>query len=163
MRNSPVIGPSADDVDQNVPQVVGLDDLGVRLAFGLVAWTLFIWVGRIRNVVTDDELVGWALVARVGLAVSFVVVALVAAALLVHGIRTRVTSARTSLLGAPRTAVGILAVYGIVVWGIRGTDIFLGSHALAFKAVHTVLAVVTIALGIAVIQRFVRVGRSASE
>ena len=107
----------------------------------LVAWTWFVWVGRVRNIAADDSLTGFSMAWRLGMALTFVLSAALAFAAIV---------ARPAAIQATSR---FLAVFGIVVWAIRGTDIALGDHSAAFIAVHTVLAVVTIALGAWVLRR----------
>ncbi len=107
----------------------------------LVAWTWFVWVGRVRNIVADDALAGWSMIWRLGLSLTFVIGGAAALAAVI----------------AKPAAIGItsrfLALFGIVVWLIRGTDIALGDHSAAFIAVHTVLAVVSITLGVWVLRK----------
>ena len=107
-----------------------------RLAVpALLAWTLLVWVGRIRNVVADDDLSGFAFVWRLGAAVVFVVLALV---VLVARLR------RSPRAGA--LLAGLVA-FTIGWWSIRGIGILLDpAHAIGFKIVHTVLMVGSIAL-----------------
>jgi hypothetical protein len=123
--------------------------LGARLrtltpVLALVAWTLFVWVGRVRNIVDDEALTGWSRIWRLGFALSFVVLGTVAGVLalgrLVAG--TRAWRSR----GLWLVAVS-LAAYGALTWLVRGIDIALGNHSVGFKVVHVVLAVVSIGLG----------------
>ncbi|MCP3990332.1 MAG: hypothetical protein GY724_14740 [Actinomycetia bacterium] len=107
----------------------------------LVAWTLFVWVGRVRNIIDDETLTGWSRTWRLGFAISFVTLAMA-----VGGLAIRQLSANTSVPRSGRL-VTALAIYSIVVWFIRGTDIVLGHHSAGFKMVHAVLAVVSIGLG----------------
>ena len=109
----------------------------------LGAWTLFVWGGRLRNIANDESLTGWALGWRAGLAAIFVGLAL--------AVVTAIFVRRRAL----KPAALALATTGIVVWLVRGTDIALGDHRAAFIAVHTVLAVVTIALSVLVGRRWV--------
>ena len=115
----------------------------------LIGWTLFVWGGRIRNILNDDTLMGWSMTWRLALAAAFVAAAV--AALIATLLDSRAISA---------TAI-VLAVFGIVVWSIRGVDIALGDHSAAFIAVHTALASITIALGLVVLSRVSR-GRPAA-
>lgn len=110
----------------------------------LIGWTLFVWGGRIRNILDDDALAGWSMTWRLALAGAFVLAAI--AALAAALLRSRAISA---------TAI-VLAVFGIVVWLIRGIDIALGDHSAAFIAVHTALAMITIVLGLIVLSRISR-------
>ncbi len=104
----------------------------------LAIWTVIVWGGRIRNVIADDELTGFGTTWRLALAGSFLVGA--AVVLVALAIDRRWRSAGVAL-----------AWWGIVVWTIRGTQIALGDHPVGFIAVHTVLALVTIALSIVVV------------
>ena len=125
---------------------------GLAPVLALTAWTLFVWVGRVRNILADADLVGTSMVWRLALALSFTIPAAALALLLVrHLLSDR--DQPGSLVG--RVAVG-LAGYGIVVWLIRGTDIVLGSHPVSFKVVHAILALVTIALGAMVLRSLLR-------
>jgi hypothetical protein len=93
--------------------------LGVRRASWVLAgWTAFVWVTRIKNADGD---VGATIIA-----VAFVALAIAVAV-------------------RHRAAIALAAVT-IVVWLVRTPMILLHHHDGAFKAVHTVLAVVSIAL-----------------
>lgn len=109
----------------------------------------------------DESLTGWSRVWRAGLATGFVVAALLAAAGLAHSYLTTRSDSQgggrvdgTTPFGrlSARLTATTLAVVGIGVWTVRGLDIALGDHSAAFIAVHVVLAVVTITLGIAVLR-----------
>ena len=95
----------------------------VRAAVVLVAWTVFVWAGRIRN--------GGSVL----LAASF----LVLAALVLVSLRRRAWRPYT---------VGALVVWTIAVWAIRTPMILVHDHPAGFKVVHTVLAVVSIGLAV---------------
>ena len=97
----------------------------VRATVVFVAWTVFVWAGRIRN--------GGSIL----LAASF----LVLAALVLVSLR------RQQRLWRPY-AVGALAAWTIVVWAVRTPMILVHDHPAGFKAVHTVLAVVSVALAV---------------
>lgn len=129
---------------------------GLLAVWALVGWTLFMWVGRIRNILLDEALSGWSQLWRAMLALSFVGLAIVVAGFVVRSIRTASGPRGLNSLVQAQRAAGVLAIYGMVVWGIRGVDILLGAHSVAFKVVHAVLATVTIGLGYVVVQRFVR-------
>lgn len=117
-------------------------------AVALAAWTLFVWIGRVRNIVADDSLSGSGLAIRLALALTFVILA---AALAVALLRF-VSFARARGYRHSRQIATVLAGFGIVVWLIRGSDILLDSHEVGFKIVHTVLAVITIGLGAQVLR-----------
>lgn len=99
----------------------------------LVAWTLFVWGTRIRNIVSDDELAGFEQAWRIGLAVGLTVLALAGAFVLLwrRGVRP---------------IVGTLALVTIAAWIVRGISIAVADHDAAFIAVHLVLAVISIGL-----------------
>jgi hypothetical protein len=111
----------------------------VRWTIGFAIWTLFVWVGRVRNIGADEALEGFEVVWRLGLALTFVVL----------GVVTLIACWRAS---AGRTArllrvVRPFAVVTTAVWVVRAGGILLdASHEGGFKVVHTVLALVSIAL-----------------
>lgn len=108
------------------------------IVVALVAWTLVIWSQRISNIWQDQDLDTSGQLSRTALAASFVGLALVVA---VAGWRgSRETLVRT---------VGVLGMWTTVVWLVRATDILFGDHGAAFKLVHTLLAVVSMALALA--------------
>ena len=100
----------------------------------LVAWTFFVWTTRIGNIWGDDDLDTAGKVGRTALALSFTFLALA-----VVGALWR----RPSWL---RPTVVALAVWTTGVWLVRDTSVLFGDHDTSFKIVHTVLAVVSIAL-----------------
>lgn len=96
-----------------------------RSVLALALWTLFVWVGRIRNALPADEGAGPVLLAATFVALAVVVLA------------TR---------GA-RPWVLALAGWTVAVWAVRAVDIaVLSDHDAGFVAVHLVLASVSIAL-----------------
>lgn len=101
------------------------------------------WLGRIRNVLTADTeaegLEPW----RVLLAIGFVALTGIAGAALVWAMYRPWPSSTKQAVWASV----VLAVSGIVTWVVRGLAIAGGDHSLGFKAVHTVLALITIGLG----------------
>ncbi len=96
----------------------------------LVAWTLFVWGGRLRNLVRGDE------DAPVSFVLAVVFCALAAAVV------------GSWFLARPRhrPVVIALAVVTAAVWAVRGVQIALADHELGFIVVHTVLALVSIGL-----------------
>ncbi len=112
------------------------------LAFG--AWTLFVWATRIDNVLGEDGLSGAGRAARLALALSFVLVGGAAVAIWWRS-RGRPLSA-----GAVRV-VQAGAAWTVAVWVVRGIQIPLADHEAAFVVVHTVLALVSIGLAVAVV------------
>ncbi len=120
------------------------------LIFGL--WTLFVWGGRLRNLWLDPG--GFAEASRwsLGGSIVFSILGLAVVAIWLLGRFSAVTG---SLAGAPveRLAIMALAAVTTVIWLIRGVDIALGDHPFGFIAVHVVLAVVSIGLGVAALRR----------
>jgi peptidoglycan/LPS O-acetylase OafA/YrhL len=102
----------------------------------LVAWTFFVWTTRIGNIWNDDGLDTADRLGRTALALSFTLLAL------------GVVAALRNRPGRLRRAVDALAVWTVAVWLVRGLSITVGDHDTAFKVVHAVLAVVSIALAV---------------
>lgn len=113
----------------------------------LGAWTVFLWVTRIKNAVGDDD------ISRGGRAVAIVtsVVFLLAAV----GV---VAAAWRRAPGAVRLALGFAAV-SVVYWIVRAVTIVARDHPLGFTVVHVALALVTIGLSALVW----RAGRAAGS
>jgi peptidoglycan/LPS O-acetylase OafA/YrhL len=105
-----------------------------RFAIALVAWSFFVWTTRIANIWRDDALDTGGKVGRTALALSFTVLALAVV----------VALWRARRFTAP--AVAALAVWTVAVWVVRDVGIVTGDHEAGFKVVHTVLAVISIAL-----------------
>ena len=113
----------------------------LRPALALSVWTFFVWTTRIRNIWTDDSLSTADQVGRTALALAFTAFA---AATVVVWLRAR-RQATPSGAGA---LVGAFAVFTTGVWLVRGVQIALADHEAAFVAVHTVLAIASIALAV---------------
>lgn len=109
-----------------------------RATSALVAWSLLVWTGRIRNIWADDSLSTAGQVGRTALALSFTVLALAAL----------VTVLRPASRRASTLAVDLLAGWTVAVWAVRVPGILLNDHEAAFMAVHVVLAVVSVALAL---------------
>ncbi|MEY2461979.1 MAG: hypothetical protein QOH64_117 [Acidimicrobiaceae bacterium] len=116
------------------------------------AWTLFVWVGRIRNVWADASLDTTEKVGSSALATTFVVFASLT---LVWAIGRR----RAGLPPSMVYLVGTFAAWTTGVWVVRSIGIWLHEHPVGFKLVHTVLAAISITLAVAAVRRL----RSASE
>ena len=99
------------------------------LPWTLVVWTLVVWTTRIRNIL-DDGADPVALVVAGGLTVVAVAAAV--------ALRT----------GRPARAAPALAVATVVVWAVRAPLVLVHDHPGAFKAVHLVLAAVSVALAL---------------
>jgi hypothetical protein len=106
-------------------------------ATALIAWTFLVWTTRIANIWRDADLDTGERWGRTLLALSFTVLAIAAGVALWR-----------RLLQATVVAVGALAAWTIAVWVVRGVGILVGDHDLGFKAVHTILAMVSIALAV---------------
>lgn len=110
-----------------------------RWLVALGVWTLLVWATRIDNVLAQDDLTSGGRAARLALALSFTVagVAFLAIAGRARG---------RPLLRAEARIVEVGCWWTIGVWVVRGIQIAVADHEAAFIAVHTVLAVVSIAL-----------------
>lgn len=91
----------------------------------MVGWTLFLWISRTRNVLGNDELTDWGVTWRLGVVVVFVVLA---------------------LLAASGRLVDLFVWWTIGYWLVRGGGILVGDEDVGFKAIHTVLMVISIGL-----------------
>jgi hypothetical protein len=106
-----------------------------RAAVVLVVWTLFVWTTRIGNIWRDDTATTGSKLASTALALSFTVLALAVAAALW---RRAEAALRVGVIG--------LAVWTVGVWVVRSVTIMTDDRGAGFKAVHGVLAVVSVAL-----------------
>ena len=125
----------------------------VRLLWLTVAWTAVVWVGRIRNVVGDDELTAGARTWRLIVAIVFLVLAALVATLPLGLWHRRP-------LGSTRL-VAVFCLWTIVFWTVRGGGMLFGDHDVGFKVVHTVLALASIGLAGALHRVDREVARSA--
>lgn len=97
----------------------------------MVGWTVFLWVSRLRNVLTNDELSSVGRALRIAVVVLFVALASWAAI----GVRS----------GRDRP-VWVLIIWTIGYWLVRHTGILIDDYSVGFKLVHTVLAIMSIGL-----------------
>jgi hypothetical protein len=96
---------------------------GVRVpTYALAAWTLFVWLTRVRNASADDESI-----------TAFILPGLL---VVLAGLA----------LAKPRRWGRLLAIGASAVWLVRVPMILLADHDVPFKVVHTGLAVITWAL-----------------
>lgn len=110
----------------------------------LVGWTLLTWVARLPLAWRDDELSTAAKVlATLPVTVFF---ALAVAAGLALAVDRRVTT------GRGRLTVRLLAGWSIAYWVVRLPIIAVNDHPGGFVAVHAVLALVAIGLGVAALR-----------
>ena len=110
----------------------------LRLLWLAVAWTAVVWVGRIRNVVGDNDLAGGARTWRIVVALIFLVLAGMVATVPLGLWHRRP-------LGSTRL-VAVFCLWTIVFWTVRGGGMLFGDHEIGFKVVHTVLALTFIGL-----------------
>lgn len=135
-----------------VDTVAGMDRFRPFTVSGLAVLTLVIWGNRIWLAWTNDEdTVAEKLVWSVPITV-FVVVAVVLVAAAVRG--------RPLTVGWGRSLVAGLAWGTIVYWAVRAPMITLADHPAAFKVVHAVLALVSVAASAAAL-RSLRAGARA--
>jgi len=98
----------------------------------LFGWTVFVWLSRLRNILSNEDLSTNGRIVRVAVVVVFVSLA-AAAAVAVRKKR-------------PAVLVLFLA-WTVGYWLVRGTGILIdGDYSVRFKLVHTVLMVVSITL-----------------
>lgn len=102
----------------------------------LALWTLFVWGGRLRNLVAADG--GLSVASRWSLAGSVVFVGLAGLVLAVLVLRREPVVAKTSIVA--------LGVFTIGVWIVRGVGIAIADHSSQFIAVHIGLALISITL-----------------
>ncbi len=100
-------------------------------AAALVAWTCFLWLSRVRNVVPNEDLDGAGVVWRLAIVAVFVGLALWAT-----------FEARRGRQGP----LVMFAVWTIGFWVVRGVTIALGDYSAGFLFIHALLAVVSIGL-----------------
>ena len=110
----------------------------------LAGWSLLVWSNRLSNVTDDAELTGSGQLIRGALALSFMLLS--AACLVLVWQATR--GARNNVVPFARG----LAVWSIVIWVVRGIGIAVADHSVGFIAVHLVLAVLSIVLGVWVLR-----------
>jgi hypothetical protein len=108
-----------------------------------VPWTLFVWFNRVVNTMGDDEANKPLTLA---LALSVVVPVVLVGVVLVQSRDRRLREPEARLLQAA-------ALWTVVVWLVRGTEIGLSSeHGAAFKVVHLVIGVISVALALVTAQ-----------
>jgi hypothetical protein len=103
-------------------------------ASALAAWSLFVWMTRIRNIWSDDELSTGQQWSHTALALSFTVLALAVGWAVVRSAPWR------------EPVVLVLAGWTIAVWIVRSIGIATADHDGAFIAVHLALALISIGL-----------------
>jgi hypothetical protein len=106
----------------------------------LCGWTAFLWITRIKNALGDADMStgGKAIALVTSLAFLGAAVALA----FVH-LRNRPEA---------RRAAAAFALVSIVYWLIRAATIVARDHPVGFTVVHTVLALITVGLGVWVLR-----------
>lgn len=107
----------------------------IRPALVLAVWTFLVWTTRIRNIWTDDDLTTGGQVWRTALAGVFTAFAIGVVVVWKRG-------------SGAANWVRAFAVWTIGVWVVRAVQIGLADHGVAFKVVHTVLAIVSVGLAL---------------
>ena len=110
----------------------------VRLLWLTVAWTAVVWVGRIRNVISDDALARGARTWQIVVALVFLVLAALMATVPLGLWHRRP-------LGSTRF-VAVFCLWTIVFWTVRGIGMLFDDYELGFKLVHTMLSLGSIGL-----------------
>ncbi len=112
-----------------------------KLLWIFVGWTTFLWITRLRNVFGDSELSTSRQLWAATIAVGFIVGAL-SLPILHRAFPTKLHS-----------VAAFLAAITIAWWGMRLITNLAGDESVAFKAVHTVLAVGSVGLGALVLRQ----------
>src|SRR4051794_39624464 len=102
----------------------------------LALWSAYVWITRIVNAAGDNDS---SMVSSTVLSVSMLVLAAASGAVLVRarGRGVAVVEARVWQ---------VFAGWTIAVWIVRAVQIALAEHEVAFKVVHVVLGLISIAL-----------------
>ena len=122
-----------------------------RLLAVLIAWTIVVWAGRVRNVLADDDLAtidrSWRLlVAGVFLGFAGISIAAMAGWLKRHPV------------GSTRL-VAIFCLWTAAFWAVRWFGMVFDDHDARFKLVHSALALVSVVLAL----RLHRLDRDATR
>jgi len=105
----------------------------------LIVWTFFLWLSRLRNVLNNDELTSNGRAVRVAVVVIFVALALAATASVLRKLPEGIAS----------KVVAFFLAWTFGYWLIRGIGILIdGDYSVGFKAVHTVLMVISLTLSV---------------
>jgi hypothetical protein len=105
----------------------------------LVAWSAFVWLTRISNARGDTEASASTKAWAYTLSASMLVLAVASLVVVIR-------SSGRSFVPSERSVVRLFAGWTVVVWVVRGVEIAFDDHSLAFKIVHIVLGVISIAL-----------------
>ncbi len=111
----------------------------MKLVGPLVAWTLFVWVSRIRNIWGDDDLSTGGQWLRTGFAVIFLAFG---TAMAVRLVRTR----ESGLQRSDRILLQAFILWTVGFWLVRGIGIIVDDHEVGFTVIHTILMVISLGL-----------------
>ena len=103
----------------------------------LVAWTVFLWLSRLRNVLADDDLTTTGRIVRVLVVAAFVSLA---------------AFATVGMLRKQVLPLVVLTIWTIGYWLVRGTGILIGDWSISFKVVHTALMITSLGLAALVLR-----------
>lgn len=106
-----------------------------------MAWTLFVWVSRLRNIWSNEDLSTNGQLLRTLFAGIFVAFGVAIARLL--WVRRE-----SGLTGADQKLLWLFVTWTIGFWLVRGTGIIVADHTASFKVVHTALMVVSISIAL---------------
>ena len=108
----------------------------------LVGWTFYVWGTRVANILRDQTLGDVARALDLALAASFLVFAVVVSIMLRRSWSDGMSDAGSTLIRA-------FVAWTAVVWVVRLVEILSSGHTTSFKAVHTVIGLLSIGLGAA--------------
>lgn len=105
----------------------------------LVLWTVFVWLSRLRNVWSDEDLTTNGQLLRTGYAAVFLIFGV--------GLAVRLWARRGQPLtsGDRRFLVAFL-VWTVGFWLIRGIGIIVDDHEVGFTVIHTVLMIISLSI-----------------
>lgn len=104
-----------------------------RFAWPLVGWTVFVWISRIRNVLSADGIDTTGKFLRLVVVAVFLGFAALVGAWIVRG--------------TPRWALAAGSLWSVGFWLVRGIGILADpNHDAGFKAIHTALMLATFAV-----------------
>ncbi len=105
----------------------------------LVAWTEFVWISRVRNVVGNDDLSSAAELWRIVVAAVFISLG---------GTALWAWRSRADHPGRALWLLRLLCTRTVRFWIGRGGGIILADHTLGFTVIHTVLMAISIGLAV---------------
>ncbi|MGZ4707462.1 MAG: hypothetical protein ACXWBN_01815 [Acidimicrobiales bacterium] len=131
---------------------------GVWPVLLFTVWTLFVWLNRISNALSDDALSSGGKAFSVVLSLSVVVLAVAAGVVGVRGWSRSWSPAETSVLRVAAAWAGGLWLVLVPKILIDGRPAGFDGNLAAFKAVHVVLGLISMALAVLVWRATARAG-----